>query len=322
MIFFLIKPPFPLLSPSAKTPLMISDPDRDLLPLIRSNAPDPKKPLPAVRLELSAFYREMQEEAFSDGDYQVERANMKEGPACYWITLPGIPSDRVILFFHGGGFTTGSTDDHLGLCIRLARAANVQVLSVDYRLAPEHPFPSAIEDAVSAYRYLTGSGFHPHRILPVGISTGGTLVLSLLLSLRDKNYPLPLAGCCMSPMTSMIFEGESVTKNRNRDWMTIERLHAISTSYMTGRDLRDPLASPFFASMSGLPRLFVQAGTHELLASDIAAFVEKARWSGVPVQAEVWEGMFHCWQIFAGQISEGSEAVEHLGNFAREVLSR
>ena len=126
----------------------------------------------------------------------------------------------------------------------------------------------------------------------------------------------------MSPVTDMLFSGESVEKNRERDWITRERLHAIRTVYLAGHDAKDPLASPMHARLAGLPRLYVQAGTHELLVSDIGAFVDKARWAGVPVQAEIWEGMFHCWQLFAEQVPEGQEAIEQAGAFIEDVLSR
>ena len=275
-----------------------------------------------MRQEYSAFYLEMQEEIISGGGYQIERVTIAPGLSGTWVTLPGVSADRVILFFHGGGFTLGSTEDHLGMCIRLARAAKVRVFSVDYRLAPEHVFPAAVDDAVASYRYLIANGFHPHRILPAGISAGGTLVLSLLLSVRDQNLGLPLAGMCFSPMVSMLLEGESVKKNRERDSVTPERLVAVRTAWLAGHDPKDPLASPLFAVMNGLPRIYVQAGTHELLASDIAAFVEKARWAGVPVQADVWEGMFHTWQMYAGQIPEAEEAIERAGRFAGEILKR
>jgi epsilon-lactone hydrolase len=301
---------------------MIREPPEDLLPVLKSHTPDDKQPLATVRRDLSLFYAAMQEETVMGSDHQLERVVIREGLSGLWVTLPGLFADRVVLFFHGGTFSLGSADSHLGLCIRLARASGARVFAVDYRLAPEHVFPAAMEDALAAYRYLLSKGFAPHHILPAGISAGGTLVLDLLLLARDQNIPLPLAGVCMSPATDMLFEGESVIKNRDRDWITAEQLHAIRTVYLAGHDPKDPLASPVHAHLAGLPRLYVQAGTYELLVSDIGAFVDKARWSGVPVQAEIWEGMFHCWQLFAEQVPEGQEAIEHAGAFIGDVLSR
>jgi acetyl esterase/lipase len=299
---------------------MISDSTVDLLTLIKSHTPDQKKPISLVRQDFSAFYEEMQDE---EGEPAViECVEITKGLQGYWINVPEAVTDRIILFFHGGGFSLGSTKDHLGLCARIGRAAHARVFSIDYRLAPEHIFPAPVEDAIAAYQFLLSSGHSSHRIVPVGISAGGTLVLDLLLSARDRGMPLPPAGVCMSPLVDMLFNGESVTKNLDNDWVTPERLNAIRTVYLAGHDPMDPLASPVCARLSGLPRLYIQTGTHELLLSDIAAFVDKARWAGVPVQFELWEGMFHCWQVFARQVPEGQRAISHIGAYVQDILLR
>ena len=312
--------PLPLSSSFTITRLMISDSSVDLLTLIKSHNPDPKLPISLVRKDQSAFYETMQDDL---GEYMItERVEISKGVYGYWINIPEALTGHTILFFHGGGFTHGSTKDHLGLCIRIARAARAQVFSLDYRLAPENVFPAATEDAIDAYRYLISHGTMPHRIIPVGISAGGMLVLDLLISARDRGLPLPPAGICMSPFVDMLFTGESVKKNLDNDWLTMERLDAARTAYLAGHDPKDPLASPVFAHLRGLPRLYIQAGTHELLLSDIARFVEKARWAGVPVQFELWEGMFHCWQVFAQEVSEGQRAIENIGAYAQDTLNR
>jgi monoterpene epsilon-lactone hydrolase len=312
--------PLPLSSPVTISNLMISDSPTDLLTIIKSHIPDQKKPISLVRQYYSAFYDEMQKDR---GEYMItERVELSKGVYGYWITVPEAETGSTILFFHGGDFTFGSTKDHLGLCIWIARATRAQVFSVDYRLAPEYVFPAAIEDAIAAYRYLISHGTLPHRIIPVGISAGGTLVIDLLLSARDQRLPLPRAGICMSPPVDMLFEGESVKKNLDNDWITPERLDAMRTVYLAGHDPKDPLASPVYARLNGLPRLYIQAGTHELLLSDIASFVDKARWAGVPVQFELWEGMFHCWQMFARQVPEGQEAISHIGDYALDIQLR
>jgi acetyl esterase/lipase len=299
---------------------MMPDPHEDLLAIIRSHAPEPGRPLPVVRREVAAFYEDVQDDG---GELPfLERVVISEGVQGFWISVPESAPECTVLFFHGGGFTVGSTKDHLGLIMRIARAAKARVFSIDYRLAPEHVFPSAVEDAVAAYRWLVARGFMPHRIVPVGISAGGTLVLDLLLSARDRLLPLPPAGVCMSPVTDMKFAGESVKKNQASDWLSEARLSAIRTTYLAEHDPGDPFASPVHADLRGLPRLCIQAGTHELLFSDISAFVKKARWAGVPVQFEIWQGMFHCWQVFSRQVPEGQEAVERAGAYVREVLSR
>jgi monoterpene epsilon-lactone hydrolase len=299
---------------------MISDSTADLLSLIRSRIPDQKKPISMVRKDYSAFYENMQDDP---GDYMItERVELNNGVYGYWINVPEAVPDCTILFFHGGGFTCGSTKDHMGLCTRIGRAARAQVFSVDYRLAPEFVFPAAVEDSIAAYRYLIGHNHLPHRIIPAGISAGGTLVLDLLVSARDLGLPLPPAGICMSPAVDLLFEGESVVKNVDNDWLTPARLNEIRTMYLAGQDPKDPLASPVRARLNGLPRLYIQAGTHELLLSGIASFVDKARWAGVPVQFELWEGMFHSWQVFARQVAEGEQAISNIGAYAQEVLLR
>jgi monoterpene epsilon-lactone hydrolase len=312
----------PLSSPFTITShTMDQDPYEDLIAVIRSNAPDLAKPLSAVRREYSAFYEEMQQDA---GEPQfLERVVIGDGGVQgFWISVPESVPDRTVLFFHGGGFTIGSTQDHLGLCTRIARAARARVFSVDYRLAPEHAFPAAVEDAVAAYRWLITHGYPPHRIVPVGISAGGTLVLDLLLSARDKAMPLPGAAVCMSPAVDMMFEGASLQKNMDNDSITAARLHSIRTTYLAGHDPADPLASPVHANLAGLPRLYIQAGTRELLFDGIAAFVKKARWAGVPVRFEIWQQMFHCWQVYADHVPEGGEAIAHIGAFVQDVMSR
>jgi acetyl esterase/lipase len=301
---------------------MIESSPHDVLALLKEQTPVVKNPSPTQRQNFSDFYLEMQQDTLTSGDFSVERVALPDGVTGTWITLPEIPVDRVLLFFHSGGFTLGSTDDHLGLCIRLARASRTRVFSIDYRLSPEHPYPAPVEDALNAFRYLNSKGIPPHRILPVGISNGANIVLSLLLSLRENKTPLPPAAVCMSPITDFAFPGESVHKNEGLDWLTSTRLQAIRTAYLTGRDPADPLASPIHARLAGLPRLYIQMGPHELLLSDIGKFVDRARWAGVPVQADLWEGMYHCWQIFADDLPEAQDAIGHIGKFVQDMLAR
>jgi acetyl esterase/lipase len=301
---------------------MIRESPEELLSVIRSHAPDQKRPLSAVRQDYTSFFSEMQEEIVGEGDFTVEKVAVRNDLDGYWISVPESTQDYAILFFHGGEFTRGSTKDHLGLCIRLAKAARCRVFSVDYRLAPEHAFPAPVEDAIIAYRYLHSRGYLPHRIVPLGISAGGNIVLSTLLSLRAQGISLPPAAVCMSPLTDLQFTGESVTKNEHRDWLTATLLHSIRTTYLAGHKTSDPLASPVHGDLRGLPRLYIQVGTHELLLSDIGTFVEKARWAGSQVHVEIWEGMYHCWQLFAGQLPEGQEAVDHAGSFILNVQGR
>ncbi|HOI60731.1 MAG TPA: alpha/beta hydrolase [Methanoculleus sp.] len=235
----------------------------------------------------------------------------------YRLTTPATRADRTILFFHAGGFTSGSTADSLDLSARLCDAARSEVVSVDYRLAPAHPFPAAVEDCLSAYRYLLHEGYSPERVVPAGLSAGGTLALSMLLSARGAGLPMPAAGVLLSPAVDMLFLGESVLLNRETDWLAPEQFAAMREDYLAGRDPCDPLASPLYADLSGLPPLLVQAGGGEMLIDGIEAFVSTARLQGVPVAFDCTEGMFHCWQAFAGVLPEGAMAVERIGAFVR-----
>jgi acetyl esterase/lipase len=247
----------------------------------------------------------------------VGRVAVPGGVLAFRVTTPASQPDRTLLFFHGGGFTTGSTAEYLGLSARIADAARAEVFSVDYRLAPEHPFPAAVEDCLAAYCHLLGEGYAPERVVPVGISAGGTLVLSTLLAAQELGLPMPAAAVLLSPAVDMLFLGESVLLNRETDWLAPERFRAMQEDYLAGHDPGDPLASPLYADLSGLPPLLVQAGGGEVLVDGIAAFVSTARLQGVPVAFDCTEGMFHCWQMFAAVLPEGAAAVERVGAFVR-----
>lgn len=293
----------------------------EILSIMKANTPLPGKSIPVLRQDFSRFYQSMQVDALRETRYYIRKENLPGNIDAFWISVPESRQDRVLLFFHGGGFTIGSTADHLGFCIRLARASRAAVFSVDYRLAPEFTFPAPVNDAVAAFRYLVETGYDPHYILPVGISAGGTLVLSLLISLRDAALPLPKAAACMSPASDLAFPGESVEKNAGLDSITPGRLSFIRTAYLGGCDPALPLASPVHADLRNLPRLSIQAGTHELLFSDIVAFVDAAQCAGVQVDFEAFEGMFHAWQIFADDLEPAREAIDHIGGLAQEILS-
>lgn len=297
---------------------MIRETPRNFLDILRSYVPDPSHPAGTLREEFADFFTEFQSEARPSVEPVLIRGDLRG----VWCKVPESQPDRTLLFFHGGDFTVGSTADHLGFCTELARAGQSRLFSVDYRLAPEQVFPAQANDALAAYRYLLKQGILPHRIIPVGISTGATLVIDLLLMLRDQHLPLPPAAVCMSPIVDMKFGGESITASQDTDWVTPGRLAALRTAYLGGREPDDPLASPINAQLSGLPPVYLQTGTGELLYDDISAFAKKIKWAGVPVRFEIWEGMFHYWQIFGRQIPEAGGAVSHIGAFVRDIFDR
>ncbi|MCK9277827.1 MAG: alpha/beta hydrolase [Methanoculleus sp.] len=250
----------------------------------------------------------------------IGRMTVPGGIPAFRVTTPESRPARAILFFHGGGFTAGSTADHLDLCARLSGAARAEVFSVDYRLAPEHPFPAAVEDCLAAYRHLLAEGYAPARIVPAGISAGGSLVLSMLLAGLDEGLPMPAAAVALSPAVDMLFLGESVIFNRETDWLTPEYLAGMRDDYLAGHDPADPLASPLYADLAGLPPLLVQAGSGEVLIDGIAAFASTAELQGGSVTFDCAEGMFHCWQAFAAVLPEGAAAIDRVGAFVRRQV--
>jgi acetyl esterase/lipase len=191
-------------------------------------------------------------------------------------------------------------------------------LGVDYRLAPEHPFPAAVEDATAAYRWLVSRGTDPAHIAIAGDSAGGGLTLATLIALRDAGDPLPAAAACLSPWVDLEGVGASMTSKAAVDpFVRKEMIEFMAQQYLGGRDLRTPLAAPLYADLQGLPPLLIQVGTAEVLLDDATRIAERARAAGVEVSLEVWDDMIHVWQLFAPMLPEGQQAIERIGAFIR-----
>jgi monoterpene epsilon-lactone hydrolase len=238
------------------------------------------------------------------------------GVPAEWVRAPEASAERIVLYLHGGGYVIGSLRTHRSLVSRISAAAGAHALSLDYRLAPEHPFPAAVEDATAAYRWLLSTGAEPARIAVAGDSAGGGLTLATLLALRDAGDPLPGAGVCLSPWTDLEGTGATARPGAVDDPMIrLDGLVGMGKAY-AGHDLRHPLAAPLHADYAGLPPLLIQVGTRELLLDDALRVTEKARGQGVDVTYEAWDGMIHVWQTFAG-VPEADEAVEKIGAFVR-----
>lgn len=256
---------------------------------------------------------------FSASDtVQVEDVEANGVPA-EWVVAAGIEAERVILYLHGGGYVIGSPATHRGLAERLSRAAAARVLVIDYRLAPEHPFPAAVEDATAAYRWLLASGVKADEIVVAGDSAGGGLTVSTLVALRDAGQPLPAAGVCESPWVDMEGIGESMTTRAGLDPMVQrEGLVGMANLYLNGTDPRTPLAAPLYADLHSLPPLLIQVGTSETLFDDSTRLAECAKAAGVEVTLEPWDDMIHVWQLFASVLPEGQKAVDRIGEFVRQ----
>ncbi|MDL1927090.1 alpha/beta hydrolase [Anaerolineae bacterium AMX1] len=217
-----------------------------------------------------------------------------------WVIPAGTGSERVILYLHGGAYNAGSTRSHRALAANIAYAARARALTIDYRLAPEHPYPAALLDALSAYQWLLDSGIRPEQIAIAGDSAGGGLSVALLATLRERGLPMPAAAVVLSPWTDLSASGESWQENARSDYMINgPKLREAARLYLKDASPQTPLASPVYAKLEGLPPLLIQVGSDEVLLSDSLRLAENARLSGVDVTLEVWDGMQHVWQFAA-----------------------
>jgi monoterpene epsilon-lactone hydrolase len=243
----------------------------------------------------------------------------------------GVRADRVstrlsephrhILFLHGGGFTVGSPALYRHFTWRIASAARARVLVVDYRLAPEHPFPAALDDAVTAYRWLLADGAEPQRIAVMGDSAGGGLALSLLLRLRDQRMPLPAAAIALSPWTDLALTGLSLKLNASADpLVSPEQARRFVDYYLAGADRRSPHASPLYGDLEGLPPTIIQVGSDEVLRDDAVRMADRMRAAGCRVELEIWPRMPHVWHLFAPVMPEARRAIERIGEFVTEAI--
>jgi monoterpene epsilon-lactone hydrolase len=236
-----------------------------------------------------------------------------------WITTPGVVAERVIYYLHGGGYVLGSINTHRELLSRLSRAASARVLIIDYRLAPENPFPAAVDDSIAAYRWLLSVGVDPARLVIAGESAGGGLTVATLVALRDAGEPLPRAAICLSPWVDMECLGESMaTKAEIDPVVTRDGVLALAKAYLGDTDPRTPLASPLYADLTGSPPLLIQVGNAEVLFDDAMRLADRARAAGVDVTLEPWDDMVHMWHLYAAILPEGQQAIDRIGEFIRQ----
>lgn len=242
------------------------------------------------------------------------------GVKAEWITASNAAPDRVVLYLHGGGYVMGSIETHRELTARLSKAAQARCLSLDYRLAPENSFPAAVDDSIAAYRWLLAQGIKPGRIVVAGDSAGGGLTVATLIAVRDIGAPAPAAGVCISPWVDLVAEGRSMTTRAARDPMVSrEMVQKIAKLYVgEDGDLREPLAAPINADLSGLPPLLIQVGDAETLLDDATRLADRAKEAGGDVTLEIWEEMPHIWHICAPILPEGQEAIDKIGEFVRQ----
>ena len=236
------------------------------------------------------------------------------------ISTPLSEWGRHILFLHGGAFIIGSPSLYRHLTWRIASAARAHVLCVDYQLAPEHPFPAALDDAVTAYRWLLADGADPQRIAVMGDSAGGGLALSLLLRLRDEGIPLPAAAVALSPWTDLALTGRSFTLNAAADpLISAEQARRFVEYYLAGANRCTPYASPLYGKPEGLPPTIFQVGSDEVLRDDAVRMADRMRAAGCRVELEIWPRMPHVWHLFAPVMPEARRAIERVGEFVTEA---
>jgi epsilon-lactone hydrolase len=238
------------------------------------------------------------------------------GVTAEWTRAPGAATDCVFLFIHGGGYIRGAVVANRVTAALISAASGATTLSTGYRLAPENPFPAAIDDVYNAYRWLLAQDIDPKRIVVGGISAGGGLTLSLLLKLKELGDPMPVAAVPMSAWTDLTQSGQSFVTNDDSDpSLSKGYLDATAAYYLNGADPRTPLASPYFGELDGLPPLLIQVGTAEVLLDDSRLFAERAKAAGTEVTFEPWQDMIHGWHGFANVLPEARDAIASAGRF-------
>ncbi len=246
-------------------------------------------------------------------DIRVQEVDADGVPAD-WIRVGDRETNRIVLYLHGGAYVMGSRNTHRGLASRIARAADAQVLLPDYRLAPEHPFPAAVEDATRCWQWLLAEGHAPEHMTIAGDSAGGGLALATLLALKTTGAPLPACAVGMSPWTDLEGTGPTAAPGAVDDPMlTPDGLRTSGSQYAAG-NLENPLAAPLHGDPADLPPLLLQVGTREILLSDSTRFADKARAAGVDVTLEIEEGLIHVWQMFP-HVPEAESAIARVGAF-------
>ncbi len=241
-----------------------------------------------------------------------------EGIPVHWISHREHCEPRVVIYLHGGGYVIGSNHTHMELACRIAKASRAQVMMLDYRLAPEHPFPAALDDALTAYRYLLGQNILPEQIMFAGDSAGGGLTLSVLQNIRDQDLPIPAGGVCLSPWLDLTCSLSSRSRRLHRDpLITPDRVRLFARHYSAAHDAKHPSISPYFGSLQGLPPVLMQVGGDEILLTECKHFHRRARQSKAPVTLEVWPHMFHVWHFAARVLPEGRQAIRDIGGFVK-----
>jgi monoterpene epsilon-lactone hydrolase len=240
-----------------------------------------------------------------------------------WTSSPDADPSRVVLYFHGGGYVIGSLDSHRHMVAEIGRAARARTLAIDYRLAPEHPFPAAVDDAMDAYRFLLSRGVQPSGITIAGDSAGGGLVVAAMVAIREAGLPQPACGWPISPWVDMEAIGGSMTSKAATD-PTVQQAGILDMAklYLKDANPRSPLAAPIYADLRGLAPLLIQVGAAETLLDDAIRLAQVAGAADVAVNLQVWPEMIHVWHIYYPELAAGRRAIAAGGEFAKAMTSR
>lgn len=253
-------------------------------------------------------------------DVAVESLKIGKIPA-EWLIPKGVKNSKdapILLFFHGGGYLVGSLDSHRGMVARIAQELGWCALHVDYRLAPEHPFPAALEDAVAAWKWLLEQGYDPAKIAIAGDSAGGGLAISAMVKMKELGLPLPFAAACLSPWVDLTFSGHSAVAFAKHDPVIIvPQVHRWALAYAGTHELDHPEISPLYADLSGLPPTLIQASDLEVLTDDALRLKNQMENAGVDVTLQIWKETMHVWQLFWRTVPEAQEAIEAIARFLK-----
>jgi len=285
-----------------------------------------------MRTQMANFYKDLSVEAqrakmekFAKAiklpvDVNCEFAKESPVPA-EWITTPKVDGDRILLYLHGGAYFLPYDNPHRAMVACLGRGAQMRAFLVDYRLAPEHPYPAALDDVTNVYQWLLKQGYPPENIAIAGDSCGGGLALATLLRLRDSGIPFPSAVVCISPWTDLSGSGKSMEGNAKVDFINHpENLKTNARNYAGSHDLKIPYISPLYADLTDFPPLLIQSGARDILLDDSTRLAEQARYAHVDVTIEVWKGMFHVFQIGVSFVPEAREAIENIATFLQQHI--
>ena len=240
-----------------------------------------------------------------------------------WTATPDADPGKAVLYLHGGGYVIGSLDSHRHVIAEMGRAARARALAIDYRLAPEHPFPAAVDDALAGYRFLLANGVPAGAITIAGDSAGGGLVVAAMLAIRDAGLPQPACGWTVSPWVDMEAIGDSMVSKAATD-PTVQKAGILDMAkqYLNGADSRSPLAAPIYGDLRGLAPLLIQVGAAEVLFDDSIRLAQVAGAADVAVDLQIWPEMIHVWHIYHPELAAGRRAIAAGGEFARAMTSR